>query len=242
MVKSSRKPGMGKFYLLLGGIAVVAVAAMLIGGNKPKQDAFVVDPNVAVSDVQGFSIGDPNAPVKVTEFADFECPACMVFATVTEPDVRKRLVETGQVQLTYYFFPLEQHRNAAGAAYAAACAADQNKFWEMHDKIFFGFNDWEANVTRNPQGVFARYAADIGLDVNTWTSCYESDKHQALITSHKAEGMRRGVSSTPTFFFGNLMVPGAVNYDQFKGYVDQVLSTLPKAAQPETAATPKAAP
>ncbi|HEX3160237.1 MAG TPA: thioredoxin domain-containing protein [Gemmatimonadaceae bacterium] len=237
-MKSSRKPGMGKFYLLLGGIAVVAVVAMLMGGNKAKQDAFVVDPSVAVSDVKGFSIGDPNAPVKVSEFADFECPACMVFATVTEPDVRKRLVETGQVQFTFYFFPLEQHRNAAGAAYAAACAADQNKFWEMHDKIFFGFNDWEANVTRNPQGVFSRYAADIGLDVAAWKTCYESDKHHALITSHKAEGMRRGVTSTPTFFIGNRMVPGAVNYDQFKGYVDQALAAQPAVARPDSTAAP----
>jgi protein-disulfide isomerase len=223
------KGGFGKFYLVLGGIAVLAIIAIFLNRGAPKADTFVVDPSVPPPQVDGFVMGNPDAPVRIREWADFECPACMQFATVTEPDVRTRLVETGQVSFEYFFFPLEQHKAAASAAYAAACAADQQKFWEMHDAIYQGFGDWAYGRTRNPRGVFRKYAERIGLDVDAWTECYDSDKHQELITAHKAAGMARGVNSTPTFFVGDVMVPGAVGFDQLRAIVDSVAATAPRA-------------
>lgn len=235
MVKRAKQGGMGKLYLLLGAIAVVAVGAMMMSRGQPKVDDFAVNPSLPVGEAQGFTIGNPSAPVHVMEWADFECPACMQFATITEPDVRQRLVETGQVRFTYYFFPLEQHRNSAAASYAAACANDQGKFWEMHDAIYRGFSDWEASGNRNPKRVFRGYAESIGMDVAQWESCYDSDKHRNLIISHKAEGLRRGVQSTPTFVIGGRMVPGAVSYDRFKQLVDSATAAAPRT---DSSATP----
>lgn len=219
-----RRRGFGKFYLLLGGIAVAAVAAIALSSRPAKQDLFPVDPNAPPVATAGYILGNENAPVRIREWADFECPSCMQFATITEPDVRQRLVETGQVSFEYFFFPLEQHRSAAAAAYAAACAGDQGteKFWAMHDAIYQGFDDWAAGRARNPRGVFRNYAERIGVDVGQWEQCYDSDKFHDLITAHKAEGMRRGVNSTPTFIVGDVMVPGAVAYDRLKGVVDSV--------------------
>ncbi|HEY0972715.1 MAG TPA: thioredoxin domain-containing protein [Gemmatimonadales bacterium] len=232
--------GFGKFYLVLGGIAVLALAAIYMNRGAPKADTFVVDPTLPAPQVEGFLMGSPDAPVRIREWADFECPACMQFATVTEPDVRRRLVETGQVQLEYFFFPLEMHRSAASAAYAAACAADQEKFWEMHDAIYQGFSDWAAGRARDPKGVFQKYAERIGLDVSEWSACYDSDRHRELITAHKAAGMARGVNSTPTFFVGDVMVPGAIGFDQLRALVDSVAAASPRAPmvpQGDTGAT-----
>ncbi|HEU4630212.1 MAG TPA: thioredoxin domain-containing protein [Gemmatimonadaceae bacterium] len=224
MVKvQPKKTGYGKFYALLVGIAVVAGAAIYKSSGEPKVDAFAVDPNLPPVQVEGYRLGNPDAPVEVLEWADFECPGCMQFATVTEPDVRERLIRTGQISYRFFFFPLPDHKASAAASYAAACAGDQNKFWEMHDAIFNGFNDWSWGRVRDPKGVFKGYAERLGLDIATWEACYDSDKHHALITSHKAEGLRRGVNATPTFVIGNRMVSGAIGYDQFKALVDSAM-------------------
>ena len=227
-VQVQKKRGLGKVYLGLGAVAVLAAAAFVMTGGEPKPDTFPVDPNAAPVTAEGYLMGDPNAPVEVLEWADFECPGCMQFATLTEPDVRERLVKTGQVKFRYFFFPLtEIHRSAASAAYAAACAGDQNKFWEMHDAIYAGFNDWAMGRARDPKNVFENYAERIGLDVGTWSSCYDSDKHRATIQSHVTAGVQRGVQSTPTFVVGDRQVAGALAYDQFKALVDSAAAKAP---------------
>ena len=218
---------------LIAGVAVVAVvglAVVALTGEGPKENNFPVPPGAPPANPEGYLLGNPDAPVQVHEFADFECGACMQFATVTEPDVRERLVETGQVAFRYYFFPLTQiHRSAASAAYAAACAGDQGKFWEMHDAIFQGFDDWALGRTRNPKNVFENYAERIGADVATWSECYDSDKHRALIQSHVSAGTQRGVGGTPTFFF-NGVEQSVSGYDSFKAHVDAALAARPRSA------------
>ena len=232
-VQIQKKRGPGRLYAGLGLVAVIAAVAVVVSGGSPKSDTFPVSPNAPASTAEGYLLGNPNAPVQVLEWADFECPGCRQFATLTEPDVRQRLVETGQVSLRYFFFPLtEIHRSAASAAFAAACAADQGKFWEMHDAIYQGFNDWAGGRARDPKKVFVRYAEGIGLDAAAWSTCYDSDKHHATIASHVAAGVQRGVQSTPTFIIGDRTVSGALAYDQFKALVDSAAARAPQAAAP----------
>jgi protein-disulfide isomerase len=230
-VQVQKKGGLGKLYVGLGLVAVIALAAIVMTGGSPKPDTFPVDPNAPAANPEGYLLGNPNAPVQVLEWADFECPGCMQFATLTEPDVRQRLVETGQVSFRYFFFPLtEIHRSAASAAYAAACAGDQNRFWEMHDAIYNGFNDWAAGRARDPKKVFETYAERIGLDAGAWSACYDSDKHRATIASHVTAGVQRGVQSTPTFIIGDRQVSSAISYDQFKALVDSAAARAPRPA------------
>ena len=224
---------------LIAGVAVLAVvglAAVALTADGPRENSFPVPPGAPPASPEGYLLGNPDAPVQVHEFADFECGACMQFATITEPDVRERLVETGQVAFRYFFYPLPQHRSAASAAYAAACAGDQNKFWEMHDAIFQGFDDWALGRARNPKNVFENYAERIGLDVATWSECYDSDKHTATIQSHVTAGSQRGVGSTPTFFIGGEQVNGVRGYDEFKRLVDEARARAGSAAPAAPAA------
>jgi protein-disulfide isomerase len=220
------------FYLLLGGIAAIAAGFMVYQATRPKVDAVSLDPNTPLPKAEGYLLGDSAARVQVLEFADFECPACGQFATVTEPDVRKRLVEAGTISIRFLDFPLSQHRNSWSASMAAACANEQGKFWEMHDAIFESQDRWNGTVTSRPKGVFQRLATTVGLNVNQWESCFDSQKYGPNITANLREGERRMVQQTPTFVIGAKMIPGALNYDQFKAYVDTALAAAPAPGSP----------
>lgn len=219
VVRTQRAANLKPFYIGLVVVAIVGVA--LIARTAQQSDASRPSiANVAATPIkaQGHLLGNPNAPVQVLEFADFECPHCAEFATITEPDVRKRIVDAGLASYRYFDFPIGEFSNSVEASNAAACAGDQNKFWEMHDRLFQGQPDWSNES--NPKGVFAAYAKALGLDMGAWNACYDSQKHLADIKANHDEGLRRHVNSTPTFVIGTRQIPGAIPYDVFKAYVD----------------------
>jgi protein-disulfide isomerase len=191
----------------------------------------VVDPKIPAGAAQGHLMGKADAPVQVIEFGDFECPGCGNFANVTEPDIRTRLINTGVVAFHFYDFPLSQHKNSFTAHLSAACADDQGKFWQMHDRLYAGQDEWSDLVDPNmtdPMSVMRRYAKELGLDVSAWEKCMTSQKYTAQIKGNQAEGMRRQVQETPTLIIGDKQVNG-VSYDDFKKLVDQALVADAKA-------------
>lgn len=225
------------FYYILGAIAIVG--ASILGYTllrKPPAPAATdaVAGGAPSGAARGYTLGNPDAPVKIIEFADFECPGCAQFATVTEPDVRTRIVEAGLASFTFYDFPLPQHKNSQAAHNAAACADDQGRFWQMHDRIFMGQDQWNTQAASNPKPFFEKYAADAGLNVGVWETCYDQRKYQGRIMANLAEGERRRVGSTPTFIIGEKMYPGAVPYDLLKAIVDSAVAAAPPAAAPST--------
>ena len=219
VVRTQRAANLKPFYIGLVVVALIGVA--LIARTAQHSDASrPTIANVAATPVkaEGHLLGNPNAPVQILEFADFECPHCAEFATITEPDVRKRIVQAGLASYRYFDFPVGEFSNSVAASNAAACAGDQNKFWEMHDKLFQGQPDWSGE--NNPKAVFKAYAKSLGVDVSAWDACYDSQKHLADIKANHDEGLRRHVNSTPTFVIGTKQIPGAIPYDMFKAYVD----------------------
>jgi protein-disulfide isomerase len=229
-----------RFYWVLGIIAVVGVAALSYVSSKPKsgpREALDGPDTTNAGPAQGYLMGRPDAPVKILEYADFECPACAGFATITEPDVRKRIIDTGLASLTYYDFPLTMHPNTVPASHAAACADEQGKFWSMHDRIFQSQNEWNGQATDNPKGFFKRYANEVGLDIGRWEACYDARKYRQRISANLADGLRRGVNSTPTFIINNKVYPGSMSYDQLKAVVDAAAKSAPT---PAASGTPPA--
>ena len=115
------------FLWVLGAIVLVGVAALSYVASKPKgavTDVIQPADTTNAGPSQGYLMGKVDAPVKILEFADFECPACAGFATITEPDVRTRIIEPGLANITYFDFPLNMHRNTVAASNAAACAGE----------------------------------------------------------------------------------------------------------------------
>ena len=226
VVKDRRNAGQRNFYIALGAIALVGVAALAYKMNAGGRAAEISTVGVVAkpAEAKPYTIGKPDAPVTVIEFADFECPGCGQYATLTEPDVRQRLVDGGVIQYHYYDYPLTQHLNSLFASNAASCADDQGKFWPMHDALFNGQPNWNGEASRDPKAIFRGYAKDIGLDVSKWEQCYDSHPHLARILSNRAYGESLKVNQTPTFIIGKRQMPGALTYDRFKLYVDSALA------------------
>jgi protein-disulfide isomerase len=191
-----------------------------------------IDPTLTLPEAAGYVMGNPAAPVQIIEFADFECPACGSFATLAEPDMRRRLIETGIASFRFMDYPLAIHPNTWDAHFAAACANEQGKFWEMHDQIFATQDQWNGMVTNRPKAIFSRLARDLQLDHGQWEGCYDSQKYKLNIAANMREGERRLVQSTPTFIIGDKLVPGAIGFDQLKAYVDSALAKAPAGTMP----------
>lgn len=228
-VRKPARSSTGRFYALLGLVLVAGVALIAWLANRPKATGQAVAAGNVPTKAEPWVLGSATAPVTIVEFADFECPACGNYATVTAPDVKKRLVETGQARLEYYIFPLNIHPNTWPASLAAACADDQGKFWEMHDQLYQGQLDWNTQATRNPEKVIRPYAQQIGLDMAKYDQCMDSEVHRPRIQSHYNYAVQMNVPSTPTFIIGGRMYPGGLPYDEIKRLVDEAAKTAPAA-------------
>lgn len=224
-MKKAAGRGQKKFITILGIVALVFGGVVVYQMNKPRDlGVRQIDPNAPLPEATGYLLGNPEAPVKVIEFADFECPACERFFTLSEPDVKKRLVETGIVSYRFMDFPLPIHANTWHASNAAACANEQGKFWEMHDALFSTQDQWNGMATRRPKGKLQELARMIGLDVKQWEQCFDSQRLIPNIQAHEREALRHGANQTPTFIIGSRMIPGSISYDRFKAYVDTALA------------------
>jgi protein-disulfide isomerase len=160
--------------------------------------------------------GDPNAPVTIVEFSDFECPYCTRFFTQTLPAITEQYIDTGKVKFVYRDFPLSFHPNAQKAAEAAECAADQDKFWDMHDKLF-------EDGVKGGVNSFKQYAAELGLDTAAFDECLDSGKYTDEVQKDLADGSRLGVSGTPGFFVNGKYVNGAQPFEVFQQAIEAEL-------------------
>ena len=160
------------------------------------EEGLVADPNRPGYTVAGDPYnGDPEAPVVVIEFSDFQCPACQRHALEAQPVIDETFVDTGQVMWVYKHFPLSVHPQAAAAAAAAECAGDQGAFFEMDHLLFENQEDWSID---DPGPVFVELAGDVGLDTAAFATCLASREplERVLADMYDATGV---VSQTPTF-------------------------------------------
>jgi protein-disulfide isomerase len=235
-VKSARRRSPNAvFYVALGLLAAAGVGTLAyVATRSGTEQVVTLDPSLPPVQSEGYVLGSPSAPVEVIEFADFECPACAQFATLHEPDVRTRLVQTGQIRLRFLDLPLVEigHRNSPTASLAAACANEQGKFWEMHDAIFAVQDRWASNVTKNPRSVIDPLASRVGLDVRRYEQCMDAKKYLANIQAHRQAAQRYKVQSTPSFIIGGKVYAGSLPYDQFKRHVEEARAAATPAAAP----------
>lgn len=232
VVRSAKQPANRAFFILIAVIAVVGIAALTYASTRPKASTTIAyDSTLPKVESQGYVIGSPTARLEVTEFGDYECPQCGRFATLTETDVRSRLVNTGVIRYRYIDFPLDMHRNTWNASIAAACADRQGKFWEMHDALFNTQDQWNGEATDNPNKVLKQVAAGIpGIKTDSFNVCLDKRETQAKVQAHLQIAVARHVNATPTFLIGSQQYAGFLSYDEFKQKVDEELAKLPPAS------------
>lgn len=176
-------------------------------------------------------IGDPNAPITIIEFSDFQCPFCARFNAQTLPLIMEEYIDQGKVNLVFRDYPIARiHPNAVPASLAAECANDQNKFREMHDILFEKQNEWNRLEVAVALSTFSQYASDMQLDQELFDTCVKSGKHIPEIQKDLSDGQAYGVTGTPGFFIGNegigfVELKGAQPFDSFKRIIDAQLNS-----------------
>jgi protein-disulfide isomerase len=150
------------------------------------------------------SLGDPDAPITMVEFSDFECPVCRTL----HDGLRTLLPKYPQVRLVFKDFPLEQHPWARIAAIAGQCAYQQDPkaFWKVYDLIY---DNQDLISAENAYSKLTDYALQIALNVDTFKSCLASPEPAAAVEASRANGLALEVSSTPTVFFNGRRTIGA---------------------------------
>ncbi len=216
--KSSKTP----FVAALLAIAVIGGGVLYYVTRPSVPQSIAVDPTAPPVEAEGYLYGNPDAPITIAEYGDFECPGCAQFAILTAPDIKQRIVDAGLANFRFYDFPLAMHPNAMSAHLAAACANDQGKFWEMHDRIFMGQGEWNTQSTRNPRKFMSGYAEELALDMTAWNACFDSQQHVARIEANRNAGVKLGVSATPTVQVGGRLYAGGLTGDQLKAIVDSI--------------------
>jgi protein-disulfide isomerase len=214
---------MKRFYGLLAAVAVVGIGLLGYQLSKPATVSIPANVQIDVKDTanfHGYVKGDPNAPVEITEYADYQCPFCQTFATLQMPTIEERLIKTGRLRWRYRDFPLQQHPFSRLAAHSAACADDQGKFWQQHEKLYDGQAEWSG--ARDAAPIFRQYAQEIGLDLGKYDACMSGHIHAGRIQASLEEGMRVGVQSTPTMVVGNRLYQGRFDSDAITRLVDSL--------------------
>ena len=180
----------------------------------PEPEAPAVDVEISGDD---HSIGPENATVTLVEYSDFECSFCSRHYT-TIKNIEEKYSDS--VRIIYRHFPLSFHEQARPAALASECAAEQGKFWEMHDKIF-------ENQSSLTSDVYSEYAQEIGLESGKFKDCYESEKYDQNITDDMSSGIQSGVKGTPATFIitdnDQTLISGAVPQSEVEAAIDQAL-------------------
>lgn len=153
--------------------------------------------------------------VEILKYSDFQCPACQSFVPMEEQLKR----EFGDmVEITYKHFPLNGFQFSRLAAHSAEAAREQGKFDEMHDLIFENQAEWSRGGAREH---FESYAEQLDLDMEQFREDVESDEIAERVENDRQEGIRRTVTSTPTFFVnGRKMQQNPQNYEQMKSIVE----------------------
>ncbi len=171
--------------------------------------------------------GNKDATLTLLEYADYQCPYCARFSRETLPQIDREYIATGSVKFVFSHFPLEHHPDAFKAAVTAECAGEQQKFWEMHRRLFDlqesrYFADWP------------HHGEMLALDLTKFTRCLDSEAIASKVRTHLANGKNAGVKVTPTFFIGytepnvwqikpRQQILGAKPYSDFKEVFDSLL-------------------
>jgi len=193
------------------------------------------------SNANGNSMGDPNAPIQMEEFGDFQCPFCQRFHEQTEPSLIEQYVNAGKVYFTYRSAGNWVSQNIGGgktesqdAAASAYCAGDQGKFWEMHNILF-------ANILGEDAGSFtdkrlASLAETIGLEMTAFNDCYSSGKYKGKVQQDYTDAIASSVQGTPSFLVTytvngeakTKLIEGAQPFNIFKQELDAILQEIEK--------------
>lgn len=173
----------------------------------------------------GRTLGDPDAPVTVIEYFDFQCPACQTASSGIVKPLVENYVESGDVKFTYKFFPVLDDprgpKESTAAAHAAFCAAEQDAFWPYQNALF-------ARRGQGNRGTYSdrnlrKIAGQVGLDEEAFNACLDSTAPIVGVEKDRQEGEAIGVRGTPSFLVNDVPVNGT--YRDIENAIEEALAS-----------------
>ena len=212
------------YVLIIAGVILLVGFVLLIPTLTPVGDVTVPEAYDYPSP-EDHAIGDPNAPVVVEEFSDFQCPFCRKFHDETLPQIIDEYVRTGDVYFVYRHYPfLDQNQpsqESHAAANASICAGRQNRFWDFHDVLFA--NQTGENIGDYTERRLEAMAEALGLNMDEFNDCYGSADANAAVSADKLLGDQNSVTSTPSFLVNGQPLLGAQPFEVFQDLIESEL-------------------
>jgi len=216
--------------LLTGVLVVVGIAVIITGIIIYRTQALVG--NIAMAEIldyppsQDATLGDPNAPVRIDEFADFQCPACRQFHETTMQQLLDTYIKSGQVYFVFHNYPFVDSGSPGSesrdAAMASLCAPEQGQFWPFHDMLFA--NQIGENVGSFTKPRLEAIAEKLGLDPS-FDTCLSEGRYQQQILDDIALATQSEVRSTPSFLIDGQLVVGAQPFSSMSSLIEQALQS-----------------
>jgi protein-disulfide isomerase len=205
--------------LVVGGALFIALALILPGIQQAKNanatatqvaasPVIVITPAAINAPIDGTSMGDPNAPVRVDVYEDFRCSACKFYSQNIEPLIIQNYVDLGKVFYTYHtFIVIDSYDNSGAsneAANAAMCAAEQGHFWEYHNTLYANQVTEDASLFSNDRLV--TMAQNINLDMTAFNQCFQEKRFSSAIQADISKGQSLNITGTPSVFVDGTFV------------------------------------
>ncbi len=207
-------------FSIVGGVALLILAIAIIPSLLPPDVKGIASSQRPQA--SGNAMGDPNAPVKIVEYSDFQCPFCRDFAQKVKPALVEEFVTTGKLYFVFRSMGQWIGPESVAAAEAAYCAGDQDKFWEYHDVLFANWNG--ENMGAFSEKRLNDFAEYLKLDLDAFNSCRSSNKYIDQVNKDRADGESLGVQGTPTFFINGKMYTGSYSIEGFRRAIEAELA------------------
>lgn len=232
--RNQRLAGIG---LIVGGALLIAF--LLIWPNLKPIEAPADFTALNRPQTSESSVGDPNAPLQLIEYSDFQCPYCKRFADETEQQILDAYIATGKVYFTYRSMGNWVSQNmrqgdteSLDSAAAAYCAGDQGLFWEYHDALYANWNG-EGQGAFSPRRLTA-IAELVGLDLRAFQDCFNNGKYEDRAQQDYQDGLAAGVQGTPSFVLiyqvagetRTRFIEGALPFSSFQAEFDAALAEM----------------
>jgi protein-disulfide isomerase len=233
-LKRERERRLRLILMIAGGTALIVIAIVAINYFTKQSAANKLGEVVQITPIarpnaDRNNMGDPNAPVKIVEYSDFQCPYCKQFADTTLQAIIDTYVTNGKVYFTYRSMGnfVSQNIGSGGtesrdSAEAAYCAGEQNKFWEYSQSLF-------ANWQGEEVGSFSpsrlnEIAKSLGLETTQFSDCLKSSQFRDQVDQDQTDGRAAGITATPSFLINGKLIVGALPIADFQKEIDAAIS------------------
>lgn len=209
--------------LLALGLALAGCAAEAEAGSTQERLVVPVDAEVARERADRNRIkGEEDAPVRVVEISDFQCPFCRQFHEQTLTRLDSAYIQPGRVSYLWIAYANPGHAQAFVSTEAAYCAGAVGKFWPMHDLLFERQEEWSGAA--DAYALFVAYAEELDIDAESFGSCVRNSVLAPLVLRDYTSVTQAGISSTPYFILADsVALRGAADYGTFSSALDTLL-------------------